>query len=787
MNFKYSLTLYLLLTLRINALCAQGCKSSSVNLKYVTYKNDSHINRTIFTHFDTFDQLNAKCSQYDVTNFLDFIPRNRLVLDDGFSPRDFLTQQQISSIKCLQLLNLKGFNIHQKVSIKRNEQNKGINLIIFSSEFKFFSNNSLSELTKCDLDTYNNSDNFLNSFDFLKLDNTIYPRVMCPYVFRKSSIKTLMFGDVSNSFLLKNRLNFRDSNNSIMTMLRSIYLEIKYETLDSHNLNKHLFHYLSELSVNGVLNEVETDLFENFFYLKNINFQLENYKNFFHASNNEWMSSMNSRVNVNLSSINDLGAKFIMQKMLLLSFTSLNKMSSFDRDYEYPNEDLCLFQYFPHVHAVFPLIITNGEKLNCTCTIYWLNYYSYVYNRGNFLIGSNITSLICDDALKLSQCDLENRLKKCEITPYLKKESLFKSINDTDILFFIKWLQFILLTILQPLLCGLGIVNNFINLIVIKNKSKKKEFNETMYRFIEINSIFNIFYCLCMSMKLINTCIFDVGSVFCSSIYKTDSSQYFKIIFIFFLGNSFKLSSNVSYLLFSVSRLILINIEKKPVAVAFKKLKKDRSIYYFSAILFVSCVLSLFRLFQYELNFVNDFRKEFPYEIYNEFYCDSSDSGGLVKSKCNLFKFFKLFNSILNDILFVLINLIVDLILVRKCHKYLNKKMLYITDVDHRKSTEKSRKQLNRMIFYNGLLYVFSHLPEFVTTLLLVIYSKKISNYCQYNFSCDLVSEEADVFSLISIVCQFYIFKVFDKNFKISFLDLRQKFLSAITCKNLLQ
>ena len=550
MNFNYLFALILLFILRINVLYAHGCKSPLVNLKYVTYKNDSHVNRTIFSHFNSFDQLNVKCSQYDVTNFLVFIPRQRLVLDDGFSPRDFLTLQQVSSIKCVQLLNLKGFNIHQKVTIKRNDLNKGINLIIFSSELKLYSNASPNrELTKCDTVTYNYSDNFMNSFDLLKLDNTKYPRVVCPYVFRKSRIKTLMFGDVSNSFLLKNRLFFHDSNSSIMTMLRSIYLEIKYDTLDSHNLDKHLFHYLSELSVNGVLTRIETNLFENFFYLKNINFQLENYKTFFHASNNKWMSSMNSRVNINLSSANDLDGEFIVQKMLLLSFTSLNKMSSFDGVYEYPNEDLCLFQYFPHGHAVFPLFITSGEKLNCTCTIYWLNYYSHVY-RGNFLIESNTTRLICDDVFNLSHCDIDNRLKKCDVTPVLDRESFFKSINDTDILFLIKWLQFILLTILQPLLCGLGIINNLINLIVIKNKSKKKEFNETMYRFIEINSIFNIFYCLCMSMKLINTCIFDVGSVFCSSVYKTDSSQYFKIVFIFFLGNAFKLSSNISYLLF---------------------------------------------------------------------------------------------------------------------------------------------------------------------------------------------------------------------------------------------
>jgi hypothetical protein len=190
MNFNYLFTLNLLFILRINVLHAHGCKSPSANLKYMTYKNDSHVNRTIFSHFNSFDQLNVKCSQYDVTNFLEFIPRHRLVLDDRFSPRDFLTPQQVSSIKCVQFLNLKGFNIHQKVSIKRNDLNKGINLIIFSSELKFYSNASPNrELTKCDTNTYNTSDNFINAFDLLKLDNTMYPRDMCPYVFRKSRIK----------------------------------------------------------------------------------------------------------------------------------------------------------------------------------------------------------------------------------------------------------------------------------------------------------------------------------------------------------------------------------------------------------------------------------------------------------------------------------------------------------------------------------------------------------------------------------------------------------------------
>jgi hypothetical protein len=458
------------------------------------------------------------------------------------------------------------------------------------------------------------------------------------------------------------------------------------------------------------------------------------------------MSVLNVGVNID---INDQNLVSIKDQAMLLRFLYLSDVSSYDHDYEYPNEDLCLFRYFPHSSAVFPFIVPGKRLAQFTCTIYWLHLYANIYRQ---IIELNTTLIICDETFNSSTCELEKWLTNCDATPVLDKESFFKRINDTDILFLIKWLQFILLTILQPLLCGLAIVNNLINLIVIKNKSKKKEFNETMYRFIEINSIFNIFYCLCMSMKLINTCIFDEESVFCSSVYTNDSSQYFKIIFIFFLGNSFKLSSNISYLLFSVSRLVLITIEKNLTK---KEFKFNRYILYFGAIFLASCFLSVFKLFQYELNVEQDFRKDFPFETLDEFYCESN---GVDKNyKCNLFKFFKIFNSILNDILLVILNLIVDAILLRNFHRHLDNKSRHIIDMDHHKNIQKSKKKLNRMIFFNGLLYVFSHLPEFVTTLLLVIYSRDISRFCNFNFSCDLVSEKRNSLAL-SQLCVNFIF-----------------------------
>jgi hypothetical protein len=754
----------------------QECELTSIN-NYVVYRNDSdNIHRTLFSRFHSFDQLKSNCSYFNITSFVEFIPKQRLILDNSFSLKQLFTPEQVASLEFLQFLNLKGFDIEANASTERNEMRKYTNLLIYSSKFEFYSNNNLVDTNKCDLKTYNNTAHFLNLFDNIKLVNTMYPHTLCSHIFKYSRVRTLIFSSISNSFLLKNRLHFTASNDTEIRFLKSLLLEFKYEILDNTNLNRNVFKSINFLLISGVLNEIESDTFARFIFLKMIFIQLDNLKEFFHASSNKWMSMLNGEINVNMSDVN---LNFLRKNMMTMRFIYLNELSSFSPNYEYPNEDLCLFKFFPHNHAVFPLLMSGGLKLKCTCTIYWLHLYGNLYRN---ILNSNLTFLICNQTFNLSMCGTKKRLDQCDKEPFVEKETLFERLNDTDILFFLKWLQFILLTILQPTLCIMGIINNLLNLMIIGNRTKKKVFNQTMYRFIEIHSIFNILYCSVMCMKLINTCIFDEGSVFCSSIYKEDSSQYFKIVFIFFLGNSFKLASNVSYLLFSLSRLILVTFVKKTTTPLFKKQRFARYVFYFLAIFATSCLLSVFKLFQYNLNFEHDFRKDFPFEIYNQFYCDSSDLIDM-KFKCNLFRVFKVFNSILNDILLVILNLIIDVILLGNFHRHLNNKLRQIIDMDHHKNIQKSKTKVNRMILFNGLLYVFSHLPEFVVTLLLVVYSKKISNLCQYNFSCDLVSEEAEFFCLISIVCQFYIFKVFDKNFKENFRDLKHQLLSMLTCK----
>ena len=81
MNFKnlFKFIVIFYISLISNGFFGQNCERETTNLNFVEYKNDSSINRTIFSHFNTFDQLNANnCTHYEITNFLIFIPKKRV-------------------------------------------------------------------------------------------------------------------------------------------------------------------------------------------------------------------------------------------------------------------------------------------------------------------------------------------------------------------------------------------------------------------------------------------------------------------------------------------------------------------------------------------------------------------------------------------------------------------------------------------------------------------------------------------------------------------------------------
>ncbi len=232
------------------------------------------------------------------------------------------------------------------------------------------------------------------------------------------------------------------------------------------------------------------------------------------------------------------------------------------------------------------------------------------------------------------------------------RETAKNNLIFYDFFMMLKWLQYILLVIVQPILSSLGLTNNLILICIVKNKEHKKLFKDQMYTHMLINAFFNIIFCPILLLNLINECVFFASTLsFCSAAYSSETSQYVKIVVVDFLGNALKICKNVSYIFFAFSRFVLVSNLKERY---FFKLFTSLNLKLYALTLFIeSLLLSLCKLFQYGINDQIDFRKDFPYEIQDVAFCSESENF----LTCRLFYAFKIVNNSINDIVSFFLNI----------------------------------------------------------------------------------------------------------------------------------
>jgi hypothetical protein len=428
---------------------------------------------------------------------------------------------------------------------------------------------------------------------------------------------------------------------------------------------------------------------------------------------------------------------------------------------------------------ITPVIILGKGGLECTCSLIWLHQYwqryhdqdslNFEYNNNVFYDTPSFEYLrskeIClknqNFSLLYQNCNFTQLSSKCFDS---NRSSVRMSLEGNLNLFFLfKWLQYILEVFLRPFLCFLGLIMNILTLIIIKNREHSKHFKFPMYEHIQFNALFNICFCFIYSFSLMNICIFPRSS-FCSSVLKSASSQYLKIYLIYFLGNTFRLCCNFSYISFCLSRCIsTISTNESKLKKWNEKLNTKR---FYSIIFILSLAFSIFKLFENKVNEVYcNFDKNFPFNSYDVRYC-----GLEANAFCKLFWSFNLVNNFLNNILFLFLSLVIDVLMIRFSSKILKEKRAL--NSPHLNEAIEFKARLNKMIITNASLFFISHIPEFVVTLLLIIFKKTLFEFCSSDFSCFELIEVAQTFHFISIGFQFFIFLKFDRNFLNSFRDI---------------
>jgi hypothetical protein len=125
----------------------------------------------------------------------------------------------------------------------------------------------------------------------------------------------------------------------------------------------------------------------------------------------------------------------------------------------------------------------------------------------------------------------------------------------------------------------------------------------------------------------------------------------------------------------------------------------------------------------------------------------------------------------------------IDVCMIRFANKNYQHSIQLFHDQKHVDEALEHKKKIRKLIIINGILYFFSHIPEFVSTVLMIVFKKELEYFWAYSFlSWTEMNEIFETLSIFSISLQFFVYKHFDNNFDESYQDLKQKLKTFKKC-----
>ena len=132
-------------------------------------------------------------------------------------------------------------------------------------------------------------------------------------------------------------------------------------------------------------------------------------------------------------------------------------------------------------------------------------------------------------------------------------------------------------------------------------------------------------------------------------------------------------------------------------------------------------------------------------------------------------------NNVLNNVLFLFVSVMIDISMIRFLNKDFEHKKELFHDQKHLDEALEHKNKIRKLIITNGILFFISHMPEFVATLLLIIFRKELKFFCFFYFSCTEMNEIIEVFGFIGASVNFFVYKHFDHNFIESYKEIKEK------------
>ena len=726
------------------------------------YNSRHELSCSDFQEFSEINFTNYK-SNFNFIELINVNPNKALILDDTFQWTGFNLSTKRSQIN---FINLSGIQLNSLETVFRTFGRKVGRIFFLRSKLEFYVKES--KVTDCheinqSLKLFQNVEDLLSFF-------VKYSKITCTDLFKNLTVKSISFSLLKNSLITRNLLNFVDSNRPNMEHgIKELILSSYDIEINTKIINYQIFKNIEKIEFNFNIKFIETSTFLFFKNLKIIKFSLINSHEMLYR-NSKWLNNLNTEVEqINyFDNLTPESMSLIMRQRLEIIFTT---------SFELFDQDLCLFSEILHHRLIF--FYTN--PINCSsCTNIWITMNSlklnFIYqSKQSFILDYKPQNRWFMNECFLNQSDYEEKIQKCEfnsrfkncINPTINIYDVDEELNDLNNLqesfnlFFLVSKFFLS----QILLIGALIINLLVlKVLRLKPENKQLILEQKMYSYLKFNIGFNIAIIVRSLLSLMSDCI-ENNSIFCSEIRTSSFVQYFYIYIVNYFGSVLRFCSNMSLLFFSMDRYF------------FNKIKKNRFIDYFNKIelkvflkfiLLTSCIFNVSKIFKYHV-VEEKHESSYLYDPSPSYYESYPDVKRFFDQSLDLWvSVSDVLIELFNDVIIFFLNLLIDILLLRKVKKILTQKKNLL----YKSFAIKSQRNLYLMIIFNSLLNLMFRIPDLLASVcsLLDIYFK---NYQTFTYSpfpffkyMRLLNQICESSSTLSYYVNFIILYKFNLKFK---------------------
>lgn len=635
---------------------------------YSCNKQDSCMVSTIYQKL-VWDSLNVtfridqekECSNQMFFVFdIFFKPRKSSILNNQILHKSFLfLVKKRSSRVSLSFSNLKGFEVDLfgTYSTETNKKLISIILNIYDSKLDLYENGQIkTECTKTNSNK-NTSSLFNLILEINFLHGIKYQKQICPFIFDYLKCQELKVYFLINSYYKQNILSFSNISNQMINIQinRFVILDAHDINIDSRLFSWQVFQHTNQFAIYGRLNSIQKNLFTPFKHLKLIQLDILYARKFLSTFGIDWIRCLNADLDIDTKNKSQFRTYSNRAINININFhPDQIPYSKYSINFLFPDEDFCIYSRFPFNQMIVISIYDEYYPIkpyeqNFTCTFAWLTQNYSLFNLNYLYSPFDLNSL-------LKSCNFDLMLKNC-----IKLNSSLIPKDPLDIQNSIVLYDFILIIFATPFVCLLGLILNITSLYLLFKKKTIKFFKEKHYQYLKANFLLGLVFFLISLLGLINECPFNQG-LFCSSIRKLISIQYFKIIFIDFFACILKFSLNCTTLAITLARLVLVGKTHSKFIIWFARLSSRKFVLFSFLIASILCAIKLF------YHKVNEFDPDQEYPIeYFEIYANFTSSFFVFY----LIKWLNLIPDLINSFLFPIMSLVLDILLLKKLRKTL--------------------------------------------------------------------------------------------------------------------